>query len=250
MKYTPLLSVLAISFACCTVNAAEVNILCTENFKAPLTDVVQLFESKTGNKVTVRYDKAGRLFGTILNENPIAEVIFTEDQKIPGRLVERGKAIDGTEVAYAKSKLALWSANANLIKDGKSALTSSDIQKVAIPRPNTNIFGKMAQQALNKMGIKKDVEPKIVKVDGVAEGVAKVKNGEAHAAFVDLGLVYKDGKFTEGSGWIIPQNMYKQNTQAAILLNPASKNKTAAEFLKFVTENPEARKIIQSYGYE
>lgn len=250
MKYTALISALSITLLCSVSEAAEVKALCVDTFQAPMNEIVALYQKQTGNTVSIRYDKAGRLFGTILNENPVTEVIFTQDMKIPGRLVERGKAVDGTEKNYASAQMAVWSNKTDFVKGDKEFLAGKNLQKIAILRPNTNVYGKNALQVMDKMGVAKEVEAKMVKVDTVPEAVEAVKNGSAQAAFVDLGMVSKNGKFIEGSGWILPADMYKPIAQGAILLNPGSKNKAAEEFLKFVTENPEARKIVNSYGYK
>ena len=54
---------------------------------------------------------------------------------------------------------------------------------------------------------------------------------------------------TSGSGWIIPTDLYQPIRQDVVVLNPGKDNKEVADFLKFVETNPQAKKLIESYGY-
>ena len=47
-----------------------------------------------------------------------------------------------------------------------------------------------------------------------------VKTGNAEVGFVALSQVYKNGKITEGSGWIVPSKYYQPIRQDAVLLKP------------------------------
>ena len=67
--------------------------------------------------------------------------------------------------------------------------------------------------------------------------------------FVALSQVYKNGKFTSGSGCIIPADCYKPIRQDSVILNPGKDNKAVADFMKFMATSPKVQKVIDSYGY-
>lgn len=68
-------------------------------------------------------------------------------------------------------------------------------------------------------------------------------------AFVALSQVYKDGKMTSGSGWVIPSDLYSPIRQDVVVLNPGKDNKDVAAFMKFMETSPKVKDIILSYGY-
>ena len=60
--------------------------------------------------------------------------------------------------------------------------------------------------------------------------------------------VYKNGKITSGSGWIVPAELYGKIAQDAVLLKQGKNQDAAKEFLKFL-QGPEAAKVKLDYGY-
>ena len=66
---------------------------------------------------------------------------------------------------------------------------------------------------------------------------------------VFVAQVFKDGKMSGGSAWIVPANLYQPIQQDAILLSKG-KDKPAASALLAYLKGEKARAIIKSYGYE
>ena len=82
-----------------------------------------------------------------------------------------------------------------------------------------------------------------------AEDNVVVKTGNAEAGFVALSQCYKNGAFTGGSGWIVPQELYNRIDQDAVLLKKGEKNQGATRFLKYLKESEDAARIRETYGY-
>ena len=95
----------------------------------------------------------------------------------------------------------------------------------------------------------KKVEPKFVTGDNIGKTFQYAKTANAQVGFVALSQVYKNGKFTSGSGWIIPADCYKPIRQDSVILNPGKDNKAVADFMKFMATSPKVQKVIDSYGY-
>ena len=51
-----------------------------------------------------------------------------------------------------------------------------------------------------------------------------------------------------GSRWVVPASMYKTIAQDAVLLKTGANNEAAKGFMAFL-KGPEARKVIEKYGY-
>ena len=67
--------------------------------------------------------------------------------------------------------------------------------------------------------------------------------------FVALSQVFKDGKLTNGSAWIVPEKNYSPIRQDAIILNKGRNNPGAIALMSYL-KGEKARVIIRSFGYE
>jgi molybdate transport system substrate-binding protein len=56
------------------------------------------------------------------------------------------------------------------------------------------------------------------------------------------------GKPAVGSYWVVPQNLYGQIRQDAVLLKAGEKNPAAAALLAYL-KSPAAQEVIKSFGY-
>ena len=72
-----------------------------------------------------------------------------------------------------------------------------------------------------------------------------VDSGNAELGFVALSQL--TGR-SEGSRWLVPQELYKPIRQDAVLLNKGANNPAAVGFMQFL-KGPEAHAIIEKYGY-
>ena len=157
--------------------------------------------------------------------------------------------MEGTNYTYAIGKLVLWSSDAGFIKD-ESALKSDKLQKLAVANPKLAPYGEAAHQAMEALGLKAALTPKIVEGDNIGKTYQFVATGNAQAGFVAMSQCAKDGKFTSGSGWVVPQELYKPITQDAVLLKAGEKNEGAKRFLEYLKTNKEADRIRFVYGYD
>ena len=72
--------------------------------------------------------------------------------------------------------------------------------------------------------------------------------GNAELGFVAKSQVYQDNNLISGSAWQVTEDLHSPIRQDAVLLQRASTNDAALEFLSFVRSN-RGRSIIESYGY-
>ena len=70
-----------------------------------------------------------------------------------------------------------------------------------------------------------------------------MKTGNAEAGFIALSQCFKDGKFVSGSGYVIPQDLYSEIKQDAVLLKKGENNEGAQALF----EVPEGKQ--GSHGY-
>jgi molybdate transport system substrate-binding protein len=93
------------------------------------------------------------------------------------------------------------------------------------------------------------VQAKLVQGDNITQTFQFVSTGNAELGFVALSQVYKDGKITSGSAWIVTPSLYEPLHQDAVLLHKGS-SKPAAKALFDFLKGDAAKQIIRRYGYD
>ena len=228
MKKIILAGATVLAFSASFASAAEVNVAVAANFTAPIKEIAAIYEKETGNKILASFGATGAFYAQIKNGAPY-QVLFAKP--------------------YAFGKLVLWSAADNFVKQDPNFILSNDVKKIAVANPKLAPYGEAAYQTMEKWGNLKKAEAKFVTGDNIGKTFQYAKTANAQVGFVALSQVYKDGKFTSGSGWVIPADCYKLIRQDSVILNPGKDNKAVADFMKFMATSPKVQKVIDSYGY-
>ena len=238
--------------ACATAKAEEVTVAVAANFAAPMQKIAQAFEQDTGHKALLAFGATGKFYAQIKNGAPFA-VLLSADDETPTRLEKEGVAVAGTRFTYAVGRLALWSKNASLVDDKGQVLLSNatdknSFKKLAIADPKLAPYGAAAMEVLDRLGVIAKVRPKLVQADSIGQAFQFVMTENAELGFVALSQISIDGRITQGSAWVVPQNLYTPLKQDAVLL-PLGKNSAAALALMKYMRTDRAQAIIRAYGY-
>jgi molybdate transport system substrate-binding protein len=235
----------AISGVAC---ADEVQVAVAANFTAPMQQIAAQFEKESGHKVTLAFGATGKFYAQIINGAPF-EILLSADDETPAKLEKDGQGVAGSRFTYAIGTLVLWSANPALVDTKGEILKTGDFKHLALANPKTASYGTAAVEAMTKLGLLSTLQPRFVQGENIAQTHQFILTGNAELGFVALSQVFKDGKFTGGSAWIVPANLYQQIQQDAVLLSKG-KDKPAASALLAYLKGDKAKAIIKSYGYE
>ena len=238
--------------ACATAKAEEVTVAVAANFTAPMQKIAQTFEQDTGHKALLAFGATGKFYAQIKNGAPFS-VLLSADDETPARLEKEGVAIAGTRFTYAIGRLALWSKNPLLVDDKGQVLLSNatdknSFKKIAIADPKLAPYGAAAIEVLGRMDALAKLTPKLVQGDSIGQAFQFVMTENAELGFVALSQISIDGRITQGSAWVVPQNFYTPLKQDAVLL-PLGKNSAAALALMKYMRTDRAQAIIRAYGY-
>ena len=238
--------------ACATAKAEEVTVAVAANFAAPMQKIAQAFEQDTGHKALLAFGATGKFYAQIKNGAPFA-VLLSADDETPARLEKEGVAIAGTRFTYAIGRLALWSKNPLLVDDKGQVLLSNatdknSFKKIAIADPKLAPYGAAAIEVLGRMDALAKLTPKLVQGDSIGQAFQFVMTENAELGFVALSQISIDARITQGSAWVVPQNLYTPLKQDAVLL-PVGKNNAAALALMKYMRTDRAQVIIRAYGY-
>lgn len=234
-------------FAFAPAQADEVQVAVAANFTAPIQAIATDFEKDTGHTLIAAYGATGQFYTQIKNGAPF-EVFLAADDSTPEKLEKEGDIVPGSRFTYAIGTLALWSAKDGYIDGTDKALTDKPFKYLSIANPKAAPYGLAATQVLARLGLTDKVKDKIVEGQNITQAFQFVSTGNAELGFVALSQIYKDGKVSSGSAWIVPEAMHDPIRQDAVILKKGANNpaaKALAEYLK----GPKATAIIQSYGY-
>ena len=242
-----LTSLLAV-FATGAAQADEVQVAVAANFTAPIQAIAADFEKDTGHKLVAAYGATGQFYTQIKNGAPF-EVFLSADDTTPEKLEREGDTVKGSRFTYAVGTLALWSAKDGYVDTKGEVLKKNEYQHLSIANPKTAPYGLAATQVLEKLKLTEATKTKIVEGQNITQAYQFVSTGNAELGFVALSQIYKEGKVTSGSAWIVPASLHDPIKQDAVILDKGKDNAAAKALVEYL-KGPKAAAVIKSYGYQ
>ena len=228
--------------------ADDVQVAVAANFTAPIQALAADFEKDTGHKLVASFGATGQFYTQIKNGAPF-EVFLAADDTTPAKLESEGETVAGSRFTYALGSLALWSAKEGYVDSNGEVLKKNAFAHLAIANPKAAPYGLAATQVLEKLGLTEAVKPKIVEGQNITQALQFISTGNAELGFVALSQVYKDGKITSGSAWLVPESLHEPIKQDAVILNKGKDNAAAKALVEYL-HGPKAAAVIKSYGYQ
>jgi len=244
----PIAGLLAMLVIASTAHAGEVQVAVAANFTAPMQKIAAAFEQDTGNKAVLAFGATGKFYAQIHNGAPF-EILLAADDETPARLEQEKQTVPGSRFTYATGKLVLWSAKADYVDSAGKVLQSGNFNHLSIANPKAAPYGAAAVETLTRMNLMTRLQPKIVQGENISQAHQFVSTGNAELGFVALSQVARDGKFTAGSGWIVPDAMHSPIRQDALILARGSANPAARALMDYL-KSDKAKGIIRAFGYE
>ncbi len=238
-----LASVMILAALSAGVRAAEVKVAVAANFTDAVKEIGVLFERASGHTAVFSFGPTGGLYNQITQAAPF-EVFLSADDTTPAKAIKEGFGVEGTSYTYATGKLVLFSKTEGL-KLGEQTLKDGKFEKLAIANPKTAPYGTAAVETMQKLGVYDALKGKIVEGNNIAQAFQFVDTGNAEVGFVAFSQVALK---PSGSRWVVPANLHNTIAQDAVLLKTGANNEAAKAFLAFL-KGPEARKVIEKYGY-
>lgn len=243
-----LASLLAMVTCIGTAHAGDVQVAVAANFAGPMEKLAEQFQKDTGHKAVLASGATGKFYAQIRNGAPF-EVLLSADDETPARLEAEGQVVAKSRFTYAVGRLVLWSAKANYVDAGGAVLKTGDFKHLAIANPKTAPYGAAATAVIDKLGLTARLQARLVQGENIAQAFQFASTGNAELGFVAQAQVWRDGKLTAGSGWIVPASMHAPIRQDAALLTRGAKNPAAQALLDYLRTD-KAKALIRAYGYE
>ena len=234
--------------AAAAARADEVTVAVAANFAGPLRQIAEGFRATTGHVLRASAGATGKFYTQIVAGGAPFEVLIAADDETPRQLVAEGHAVAGSAFTYAIGQLVLWSAQPDLVDAQGAVLDSGRFTKLAIANPRTAPYGAAALAVLKARGLAETLAPRLVTANSIGQAHQFVASGNAELGFVALSQVAVPGQPAAGSVWRVPQGLYRELRQDAVLLK-AGERKPAAQALLQYLKSPAAQAVIAAYGY-
>jgi molybdate transport system substrate-binding protein len=213
------------------------------NFTEPAKEIAALFKERTGHEAVLIFGASGAFYTQITHSAPF-EVFLSADAERPKMAIDNGFGVPGTLFTYAIGKLVLWSRVVD-VTDGEAALKDAKFAKLAIANPVAAPYGTAAVETMKALGVYDALNSKIVQGNSIAQTFQFVDTRNAEVGFVALSQLHG---MAAGTRWEVPPNLHAPIRQDAVLLKTGANSEASKAFLAFL-KGPEARAIIESFGY-
>ena len=227
--------------------AEAVQVAVAANFTAPMQAIAAAFEKDTGYTLRLAFGSSGKFYAQIRNGAPF-QVFLSADADKPARLEQEGLTVGGTRFTYAIGQLALWSAKEGMVDSKGEVLKKGDYAHLAIANPKLAPYGKAAIGVLQNLGLLQSLRSRLVQGENIAQTYQFVASGNAELGFVALSQVFRDGRLTHGSAWIVPARLHAPIRQDAVILANGKGSAAAAALMAYL-KGDAAKALIRSFGY-
>jgi molybdate transport system substrate-binding protein len=233
----------ALALASGPAAAAQVNVAVAANFTEAAKEIATAFKQNTGDDAILSFGSSGQLYTQITQGAPF-QIMLSADDERPKKLVSDGLAEPANRFTYAIGKLVLWSKNPSLVQ-GADTLKANAFTRLSIASPAAAPYGAAAVETLKALKLYDTLQPKIVEGNSIAQAFQFIDTGNAELGFIALSQLA--GR-SEGSRWMVSQDLYTPIRQDAVLLKTGASNPAAVAFISFL-QGPEAHAIITRFGY-
>ncbi|HEY7679498.1 MAG TPA: molybdate ABC transporter substrate-binding protein [Terriglobia bacterium] len=203
--------------------------------------LAESFERSSGWRITFSFGSSGQLAQQIRQGAPFD--IYAPAARSFCEALEGDGFVIGSCRAYARGRLVAWSNSLEL--HSLDELKQPQIRQIAMANPETAPYGLAAQQALQAAALWDAVQSKIVRADSVVHAFQMAESGNVDVAFVALALVNQAGR----PFYVVDQALHEPIEQMAAVLLDSKNPEAAAGFVDFLF-SPEARRILEAYGFE
>jgi molybdate transport system substrate-binding protein len=206
---------------------------------APLqSELAVSFKKHTGHSARFTTGSSGMLARQVAAGAPY-DVFLSANYQYVAELSDSGHIAKQSVVVYAEGRLGLWSRSGSVVR--LEQLTNKEIRHVAIANPQHAPYGVAAREALERGGLSKPVQPKIVYGENVRQAMQYAESANADAVITAWSLMI-------GRGVLLDASLHAPIKQAAGIVARSKEQDQAREFLDFLL-SPAGAAIFRRYGF-
>lgn len=240
---------LALAAAVSARGAGSLSVAAAANLTYALKALDAAYEAASpGSQVTATLGSSGNLVAQIRNGAPF-DVFLSADLDFARALVKSGNAGPGGVTPFAVGRLVLWTPRPGVdLSSVASAVRSPSVRTLAVANADTAPYGRASRQALQRLGLWPDAQPKLVTAENIAQAAQFVDTGNADAGFVAMSAVLAPSVRGRGRWIEVPAGLYDPLVQGAVVTAHGAQNPESARYIAFL-HSAEAARILGGLGY-
>ncbi len=226
-------------------DAKELRLLSGAGLRQPVEKLIEAFQGETGIKVIVEYGGSGKLLARY-------GVTGKGDVFLPGSffyvktLVDKGKVVSSSKVAFHTPVVAVNKKSSNLVKEF-SDLAKPGV-KVGLGDPKAMALGRTAEEILDKSGMKDKILKNVVVRAGTVKQLALyVSKGD-----VDAGIIARADAFQNRKSMVsfeIDPTWYTAEIIAAAVLTTAEHPDEAKKLVDYFASS-KGKQTFEKFGFK
>ncbi len=207
------------------------------------------FEKSSGTHAEVSYASSATLATQILNGAPY-DLFLAANLAFPQKIVDASLAVEPSPVPYAQGSLVLWARRGVLPQSlTMQSLTDPSVHRIAVADPIHAPYGAAAMAAIQSLGLKTALQPKLVFAENIAQAAQFGQSGNADCALISKTIAITPTMRQAGRFVPVPVTAYPPIRQGAVILRNAPDKQAAENFLSYL-QSPAGRNLLLSSGLE
>lgn len=201
-----------------------------------------LFTEETGIPIDFTMGSTGLIAHQIKNGAPF-DVFAAANVSFVEQVVTSGDCDGETQTLYARGRIVVLPYGEQEV-ESIDDLADERFGRIAIANPNHAPYGAAAKQALESRGLWESVQDRLVIGENISQAFQFVESGNADVAIVALSLIRKPGREV-----LVPAEFHQPIDQALAVCLHGDQTEGGRSFVTFLA-TPEARQIMESYGFQ
>jgi molybdate transport system substrate-binding protein len=166
------------------LRAATVNVFAAASLTESLKEAAAVYSNKSQDKIVFSFGASSTLARQI-EEGAPADIFFSADEAKMNELEKNGLIVGSTRRTRLSNTLVIVVAvGAAVSMRSAKDLAQPAIKRIALGDPRAVPIGVYARQYLERLGLWKVIEPKVVVTENVRAALAAVETGDADASIV------------------------------------------------------------------
>ncbi|MBC7470369.1 MAG: molybdate ABC transporter substrate-binding protein [Ramlibacter sp.] len=227
---------------------ATIRVAAASDLTFALADVAQQYMKQTGRRVQLNMGSSGNFARQIEQGLPV-DLFMSADEDFVLKLAAAGLTRDRGAL-YALGRIALFAGKASPVALDAQLLGVrngwSAVRHFALANPEHAPYGRVAQQALEKLGLWELVKPKLVLGENISQATQFLTTGAAEVGITAYSLALAPEIAQQGRHLLLPDSLHAPLRQRMVLLKSAGPD--AVDFYNHL-QSSAARAVLERYGF-
>lgn len=227
---------------CRSSTPAPLRVAAASDLTEAFTELGARFEAQTKTRVSFSFGSSGLLAKQISEGAPF-DVFAAANPSFVEDTVKSGACEGPSARRFAKGRLAAWSLSDAL--PSLESIADEGNRRIALANPEHAPYGRAAREALERAGLWKRVEGRVVYAENVRQALQFAQTGNAEVAIVAYSNVInrKDGAIL-----LVDEDLYAPIEQSLVRCSRGGQPEAANRFLDFL-ETSQSRALLDQWGF-